>query len=102
MTEAARIIVGQIARSQRGRAFKDEMRVFVRGSGGGDEPGAGHAEVREQVRAVVETEVEHFAFAMGGGEGAVAEIEWSVQDVFFEFTCWRESLNCERKYVGEL
>lgn len=49
------------------------MRVFVCGPRGGDEPGAGHAEMREQVRAVVETEVEHFAFAMGGGEGAVDE-----------------------------
>ena len=37
------------------------------------------------MRAVVESEVEHFAFAMGGGEGAVGEIEWRVKDVFFEF-----------------
>ena len=42
MTEAARIIVGQIAWPQRGRAFEDEMRVFVGRPGGGDEPGAGH------------------------------------------------------------
>jgi len=87
VTKAARIIVGQIARPQRGCAFKDEMRVFVRRACRSDEPGAGHAEVREQVRAVVETEVEHLAFAVGCGEGAVAEIEWSVQDIFFKFFC---------------
>ena len=47
------------------------MRVFVRWPRGGDKPGAGHAKVREQVRAVVETEVEHLSFAVCGSEGAI-------------------------------
>lgn len=74
VTKAARIIVGQIAWPQWRCAFEDEMRVLVRRSCGRDEPCAGHAQVREKMGAVVETEVEHFAFAMGGGEGAFREI----------------------------
>jgi hypothetical protein len=49
-----------------------------------NEPGAGHAEVREEMGAVVEHEVEHFAFAADFSEGAAFDIEVGVEDVLRE------------------
>lgn len=102
MPEAARIIVGEKALPLGCAAFQDQMAVLVSGSGGGEEPRAGHAEMREQVRVVVEDEVEHLAFARGGLNGAAFEGELGVEDVFFKFFRGRAGEHFEGECEGEL
>lgn len=48
------------------------------------EPGAGHAQVGEQVRAIIQNKVQHLALAVDGDDGFTEKVEFSMEDILFE------------------
>lgn len=78
MPKAPGIIVGEGVPG----AIEREVRVLAGPDGFSNQPGAGHAQMREQVGAIRENKIQHLALAFDGGNGLTFYWKLGVENVF--------------------